>query len=49
MFKSILLMLIFATVSFAQSVIIKNAMIIDGSGKSAYKGDVQIKGDKIIH
>ncbi|MBX7171417.1 MAG: D-aminoacylase [Pyrinomonadaceae bacterium] len=41
------LFLIFASTSFAQSVIIKNAMIIDGSGKTAFKGDVQIKGDKI--
>jgi N-acyl-D-amino-acid deacylase len=47
MFKSFLLLLIFATVSFSQSIIIKNANIIDGSGKSAFKGDVQIKGDKI--
>lgn len=41
------LFLIFATVSFSQTVIIKNAMIIDGSGKAAFKGDIQIKGDKI--
>lgn len=43
----LLLLILFATVSFAQSVIIKNATIIDGSGKAAFRGDVQIKGDKI--
>jgi N-acyl-D-amino-acid deacylase len=31
----------------ANSIVVKNAVIIDGSGKSAFKGDVQIKGDKI--
>lgn len=41
------LFLIFASVSIAQSVIIKNAMIIDGSGKPAFRGDILIKGDKI--
>lgn len=43
----LLLFLIFASISFAQSVIIKNASIIDGSGKPAFRGDVQIKSDKI--
>ncbi len=30
------------------SFVIKNAMIIDGSGKSAFRGDVRIAGDKIV-
>ncbi len=41
------LLLLFTSIHFAQSVIIKNATIIDGSGKSAFRGDVQIKGDRI--
>lgn len=41
------LLFLFASISFAQSVIIKNATIIDGSGKPSFRGDVQIKGDKI--
>jgi N-acyl-D-amino-acid deacylase len=28
--------------------VIKNAMIIDGSGKAAFRGDVRVKGDKIV-
>lgn len=41
--------IIFTTfISFGQtSVVIKNATIIDGSGKPAFRGDLQIKGDKI--
>ncbi len=35
--------------TFGQNVIIiKNATIIDGSGKSAFRGDVKIKDDKIV-
>lgn len=29
------------------SIVIKNAMIIDGSGRAAFRGDVRIKGNKI--
>jgi N-acyl-D-amino-acid deacylase len=29
-------------------VVIKNAMILDGSGRSAFRGDVRIKGNKIV-
>lgn len=43
----IVLLHLFTSVFLAQSVIIKNALIIDGSGKSGFRGDVQIKGDKI--
>lgn len=42
--------LLFASVSFVfgqASVVIKNAMIIDGSGKPAFRGDVRITGDRI--
>src|SRR6185369_12598852 len=39
-------------VSFASaqtgSIVIKNAMIIDGSGRAAFRGDVRITGDRII-
>jgi N-acyl-D-amino-acid deacylase len=48
MFKSFILLLLLSTISFAQSVIIKNATIVDGSGKSAFRGDVKIKNDKIV-
>ncbi|HVE56731.1 MAG TPA: D-aminoacylase [Pyrinomonadaceae bacterium] len=30
------------------SFVIKNAMIIDGSGRAAFRGDVRIAGDKIV-
>lgn len=30
-----------------QSLLLKNATIIDGTGKAAYRGDVRIKGDRI--
>jgi len=30
------------------SFVIKNAMIIDGSGRAAFRGDVRVAGDKII-
>lgn len=30
------------------SIVIKNAMIIDGSGRAAFRGDVRVKGDKIV-
>lgn len=41
--------LLTAILSFGQtSLLIKNALIIDGSGKSAFRGDVRIKGDKIV-
>lgn len=30
------------------SIVIKNALIIDGSGRSGFRGDVRIKGDKIV-
>lgn len=43
----ILFLLFLASNLAAQSLIIKNATIIDGSGKPAFRGDVQIKGDKI--
>lgn len=43
----LILLFIFASASFAQSIIIKNATIIDGSGKPAFRGDVEIKSDKI--
>lgn len=44
----ILFILLAASVALGQtSVIIKNATIIDGSGKAAFRGDVQIKGDTI--
>lgn len=47
-FATILLILLAAILTFGQnSIVIKNAMIIDGSGKTAFRGDVQIKGDKI--
>ena len=29
-------------------VLIRGGSIVDGTGKSAYKGDIGIKGDKII-
>ena len=29
-------------------IIIKNANIVDGSGSPAFKGDLGIKGDKIV-
>jgi N-acyl-D-amino-acid deacylase len=42
----------FVLVSFAaaqtNSFVIKNAMIIDGSGRAAFRGDVRVKGDKIV-
>ena len=31
-----------------QSFVIKNAMIIDGTGKAAFRGDVRVKGDRIV-
>ncbi|HRH40580.1 MAG TPA: D-aminoacylase [Pyrinomonadaceae bacterium] len=47
-FATILLILLAAILTFGQnSIVIKNATIIDGSGKTAFRGDVQIKGDKI--
>ncbi|MEP6901687.1 MAG: D-aminoacylase [Actinomycetota bacterium] len=30
------------------SIVISNAIIIDGSGRSGFRGDVRIKGDKIV-
>ncbi len=30
------------------SIVIKNATIIDGSGRTAFRGDVRLKGDKIV-
>lgn len=42
----------FVMVSFVSaqtnSIVIKNAMIIDGSGRAAFRGDVRVKGDKIV-
>ncbi len=42
----------FVLVSFVSaqtnSFVIKNALIIDGTGKSAFRGDVRIAGDKIV-
>jgi N-acyl-D-amino-acid deacylase len=32
----------------APSFVIKNAMIIDGTGRAAFRGDVRVKGDKIV-
>ena len=31
-----------------QTFVIKNAMIIDGTGKAAFRGDVRVKGDRIV-
>ena len=45
---TILLILSTTILSFGQtSIVIKNATVIDGSGKPAFRGDVRIKGDKI--
>lgn len=47
-FATIFLILSTVILAFGQtSIVIKNATIIDGSGKPAFRGDVQIKGDKI--
>ncbi|MGB7201234.1 MAG: D-aminoacylase [Pyrinomonadaceae bacterium] len=45
-----LLFALLATSFFAQSssFVIKNATIIDGSGRAAFVGDVRVKGDKIV-
>ena len=45
-----LLFALLATSFFAQSssFVIKNATIIDGSGRAAFVGDVHVKGDKIV-
>jgi N-acyl-D-amino-acid deacylase len=48
MFKLFLINLLLCLSAFAQtSIVIKNATIIDGSGKPAFRGDVRIKGNKI--
>ncbi len=48
-FAAILVILLTAILSFGQtSLLIKNALIIDGSGKPAFRGDVRIKSDKIV-
>ncbi len=46
---SIFWTLTFVTFAFAQvnSIVIKNATIIDGSGRPAFRGDLRIKGDRI--
>jgi N-acyl-D-amino-acid deacylase len=31
-----------------QTLVIRNALIIDGTGKAAFRGDVRVKGDKIV-
>ena len=31
-----------------QTFVIKNAMIIDGTGRTAFRGDVRVKGDRIV-
>lgn len=38
------------SVAFSQtgSFVIKNARVIDGSGKAAFVGDIRVKGDKIV-
>ncbi len=50
MLRVLVAVLLFACVSFAQTgaVLFKNATIIDGSGKAAFKGDVRIKDGKIM-
>ncbi len=46
---TILLLLSITILTFGQaSIVIKNAKIIDGSGKPAFRGDVRIDGDKIV-
>ncbi len=48
-FAAIFTILSTTVLTFGQtSVIIKNATIIDGSGKSAYRGDVRIRDNKIV-
>ncbi len=48
-FAAISVILITASLSFGQSsLLITNALIIDGSGKAAYRGDVRTKADKIV-
>ena len=46
---SLFLLHTFVVASFTQTrtILIKNVTIIDGSGKSSYRGDVRIKGGKI--
>jgi N-acyl-D-amino-acid deacylase len=43
---------LFVFISFAaaqnQSIVIKNALIVDGTGKAAFRGDVRISGGKIV-
>ncbi len=47
-FATIFLILSATILSFGQtSIVIKNAMIIDGSGKTSFRGDVRIENDKI--
>lgn len=43
-------MLVMVSFSSAQTqtLVIKNALIIDGTGRAAFRGDVRIKGDKIV-
>jgi N-acyl-D-amino-acid deacylase len=43
-----LLVLVSFVSAQTRSFVIKNAMIIDGTGKAAFRGDVRIKGDRIV-
>jgi len=43
-----LLVLVSHAAAQIQSLVIKNATIIDGTGKAAFGGDVRIKGDRIV-
>lgn len=44
-----LILLVLSSISVAQSVVIKNASIVDGSGAAAYAGSVRIKDGKIVN
>lgn len=41
-------LIILASFVSAQTLVIKNASIIDGTGRAAFRGDVRVKGDKIV-
>jgi N-acyl-D-amino-acid deacylase len=48
-FAAVPIIFLTAILSFGQTtLLIKNASIIDGSGKSAYRSDLRIKDDKIV-
>ncbi len=43
-----LVLLLLASITFSQTFLIKNAVIVDGSGAAAYAGDVRVKAGKIV-